>query len=103
MPSVGQQQQCKKKKPILEHKRHNVMLASVLAVWRKLRGELQKKGAVQTTAQQRRNVNRMVGELHGRGQVQMHRMIKSRCTGMAERRSKATVFLRTAEGGPTAK
>jgi hypothetical protein len=48
-------------KPILEHKRH--MLASVLAVWRKLRDELQEKGPVQTAAQQRRSLNRMVEKL----------------------------------------
>ena len=39
------------------------MLASVLAVWRKLRDELQEKGAVQTAAQQRRSINRMVEKL----------------------------------------
>ena len=50
-----------KPRPILEHKVH--MLASVLAVWRKLRDELQEKGAVQTAAQQRRSLNRMVEKL----------------------------------------
>ena len=39
------------------------MLASVLAVWRKMRDELQEKGAVQTAAQQRRSINRMVEKL----------------------------------------
>ena len=39
------------------------MLASVLAVWRKLRDDLQEKGAVQTAAQQRRSLNRMVEKL----------------------------------------
>ena len=48
-------------KPILEHKMH--MLVSVLAVWRKLRDELQEKGAVQTAAQQRKGLNRMVEKL----------------------------------------
>ena len=39
------------------------MLASVVAVWRKLRDELDEKGAGQTAAQQRRSINRMVEKL----------------------------------------
>ena len=56
-----QEEEFRAQKAVLEGKRH--MLASVVAVWRRLRDDLQQKQAAQTEAQQRRSLYRMIDKL----------------------------------------
>ena len=56
-----QEEEFRAQRAALETKRH--MLASVVAVWRRLRDDLQQKQAAQTEAQQRRSLYRMIDKL----------------------------------------
>ena len=58
MRQQQQEEEFRAQKAVLESKRH--MLASVVAVWRRLRDDLQQKQAAQTEAQQRRSLYRMI-------------------------------------------
>jgi hypothetical protein len=56
-----QEEEFRSQKAVLDSKRH--MLASVVAVWRRLRDDLHQKQAPQTEAQQRRSLYRMIDKL----------------------------------------
>ena len=56
-----QEEEFKEQKAVLEHKKH--LLASVHAVWKQLRDQLDAKQAPQSAAQQRRSITRMVSKL----------------------------------------
>jgi hypothetical protein len=56
-----QEEEYRAHKAIQERKRH--MLVSVVAVWKRMRDDLQQKQAAQTEAQQRRSLYRMIDKL----------------------------------------
>ena len=56
-----QEEEFRAHKAVLDSKRH--MLASVMAVWKRLRDDLHQKQAPQTEAQQRRSLYRMIDKL----------------------------------------
>ena len=56
-----QEEEFKEQKAVLEHKKH--LLASVHAVWKQLRDQLDAKQAPQSAAQQRRSLTRMVSKM----------------------------------------